>query len=36
MNKGFPKNEPIYGYDLRNTFDFAALRIKTVRYGSES
>ena len=36
MNKGFPKNEPIYGYDLRNTLDFAARLIKTVRYGSES
>ena len=36
MNKVFPINEPIYEYDLRNTSDFAARRIKTVRYGSES
>ena len=36
MNKVFPINEPIYEYDLRNISDFAARRIKTVRYGSES
>ena len=36
MNKVFPTNEPIYGYDLRNISAFAARRIKTVRYGSES
>ena len=36
INKVFPKNEPIYEYDLRNTSDFAARRIKTVRYGSGS
>ena len=34
--KVFPINEPIYEYDLRNTSDFAARRIKTERYGSES
>ena len=31
-----PTNEPIYEYYLRNTSDFAARRIKTVWYGSES
>ena len=36
MNKVFPTNEPIYEYDLRNTSNFAARPIKTVRYGSES
>ena len=36
MNKVFPINEPIYEYNLRNTSDFAALCIKTVRYGLES
>ena len=36
MNKVFPINEPIYKYDLRNTSNFAACRIKTVRYGLES
>ena len=36
MNKLFPINEPIYEYDLRNTSDFIARRIKTGRYGSES
>ena len=36
MNKLFPINESIYEYNLRNTSDFAARRIKTVRYGSES
>ena len=36
MNKVFHINEPIYEYDLRNNSDFAARRIKTVRYGSES
>ena len=36
MNKVFPINEPIYKYNLRNTSNFAARRIKTVRYGSES
>ena len=37
MNKAFPINEPIYEYNLRNTSDFAARRIKKeVRYGSES
>ena len=34
--KVFPTNEPIYEYDLRNISDFAARRIKTVRYGSVS
>ena len=34
--KVFPINEPIYEYDLRNTSDFAARRIKTERDGSES
>ena len=34
MNKVFPQNEPIYEYGLRNTSDFAARRIKTVRHGS--
>ena len=29
MNKVFPKNEPIYEYDLRNTSDFVACRINT-------
>ena len=28
MNKVFPTNEPIYEYDLRNTSDFAARRIR--------
>ena len=36
MNKVFPINEPIYEYDLSNTSNFVARRIKTVRYGSES
>ena len=36
MNKVFSMNVPIYEYDLRNTSDFAAVRIKTVRYRSES
>ena len=36
MNKAFPTKEPIYEYDLRNTSDFAAHRIKIVLYGSES
>ena len=36
MTKVFPTNEAICEYDLRNTSDFAARRIKTVRYGSES
>ena len=36
LNKVFPTNEPIYEYDLRNTSDFTARRIKTVRYGSQS
>ena len=36
MNNVFLINEPIYEYDIRNTSDFAARRIKTVRYGSES
>ena len=30
------KNEPIYEYDLRNTSDFSAGRIKTAWYGLES
>ena len=29
MNKVFPTNKPICDYDLRNTSDFAARRIKT-------
>ena len=34
MNKAFPINEPIYEYNLRNTSDFAARRIKKeVWYG---
>ena len=36
MNKVFPTNEPIYEYDLKHTSDFAAHRIKTLWYGSES
>ena len=36
MNKVFPIKDPIYKYNLRNTSEFAARRIKTVRYGSES
>ena len=36
MNKVFPINKPIYEYELGNTFDFAARRIKTARFGSES
>ena len=36
MNKNFPTNEPIYKNNLRNTSNFDASRIKTVRYGSES
>ena len=36
MNKDFPSNEPIYKNNLRNTSNFAAPRVKTVRYGSES
>ena len=36
MNKVFPLNEPVYEYDLINTSDFAARRIKTVQHGSES
>ena len=36
MNKVFLIKEPIYEYDLRNTFDFATCRIKTVRYRLES
>ena len=36
MNKVFPTNKPICDYDLRNTSDFAACRIKTVRCGLES
>ena len=36
MNKVFPIKEPIFKYDLRNTSDFTARRIKTVQYGSES
>ena len=36
MHKVFTTNEPIYEYDLRKTSDFAAGRIKTVRYGLES
>ena len=36
LNKVFPTNEPIYEYDLRNTSDFTARRIKTARYGSQS
>ena len=36
MNKILPISEQIYEYDLRNTSDFAARRIKIVRCGSES
>ena len=36
MKKVFAITEPIYDYDLRNTPNFAARRIKKVRYGSES
>ena len=36
INKVFPINKTIYEYDLINTSDFAARRIKTVRYGLES
>ena len=36
MRKVFPIDESIYEHDLRNTSDFVAHRIKTVRYGSES
>ena len=36
MNKVFPISEPIYEHYLINTSDFAAHRIKTVRYGLES
>ena len=36
MNKVFPLNEPFYECDLRKTSDFAAWRIKTVRYESKS
>ena len=36
INKVSPTNEPIYEYDLRNTSDFAARRIRTVWHGSES
>ena len=31
-----PINKPIYEYDIRNTSDFAAHRIKKVRCGSKS
>ena len=33
MDKVFLINERIYEYDLGNTSEFAARRIKTVRYG---
>ena len=36
INKVFPTTEPVCEYDLRNNSNFAACRIKTVRYGSES
>ena len=36
MNKVFLIKEPIYEYDLRNTFDFATCCINTVRYGLKS
>ena len=36
INKVFPTTESICEYDLRNNSNFAARRIKTVRYGSES
>ena len=36
MRKVFPIDESISEYDLINTSDFVARRIKTVRYGSES
>ena len=35
INKVFPTTESICEYDLRNNSNFAARRIKTVRYGSE-
>ena len=33
MDKVFLINERIYEYDLGNTSEFAARRMKTVRYG---